>query len=116
MAIARRPFLSFSGVNGLSGRSLDAIGAGRSPRRSDRSGEEPRSKIRETDDFQQRRRDPAGTFVCGASTNGLIGTHLIAACHDYGIPEVRSAQLLAVMGIFDIIGTTAVGLAHRSLS
>ena len=48
-------------------------------------------------------------FVCGASTNGLIGTHLIAACHDYGIPEVRSAQLLAMMGIFDIIGTTASG-------
>jgi predicted MFS family arabinose efflux permease len=53
---------------------------------------------------------PAGTFfVCGASTNGLIGTHLIAACHDYGIPELRSAQLLAVMGIFDILGTTASG-------
>jgi predicted MFS family arabinose efflux permease len=52
----------------------------------------------------------AGTFfVCGASTNGLIGTHLIAACHDYGIPEVRAAGLLAVMGIFDIVGTTASG-------
>jgi sugar phosphate permease len=52
----------------------------------------------------------AGTFfVCGASTNGLIGTHLIAACHDYGIPQMRSAQLLAVMGIFDIFGTTASG-------
>ncbi|MEO8256540.1 MAG: MFS transporter [Acidobacteriota bacterium] len=52
----------------------------------------------------------AGTFfVCGASTNGLIGTHLIAACHDYGIPQTRSAQLLAVMGIFDILGTTASG-------
>jgi sugar phosphate permease len=52
----------------------------------------------------------AGTFfVCGASTNGLIGTHLIAACHDYGIPEIRSAQLLAMMGLFDIIGTTASG-------
>jgi sugar phosphate permease len=52
----------------------------------------------------------AGTFfVCGASTNGLIGTHLIAACHDYGIHEVRSAQLLAMMGIFDIVGTTASG-------
>jgi sugar phosphate permease len=52
----------------------------------------------------------AGTFfICGASTNGLIGTHLIAACHDVGIPEVRSAQLLAVMGIFDILGTTASG-------
>jgi len=52
----------------------------------------------------------AGTFfVCGASTNGLIGTHLIAACHDHGISEIRSAQLLAVMGIFDIVGTTASG-------
>jgi predicted MFS family arabinose efflux permease len=52
----------------------------------------------------------AGTFfICGASTNGLVGTHLIAACHDYGIPQVQSAQLLAVMGIFDILGTTASG-------
>jgi len=52
----------------------------------------------------------AGTFfVCGASTNGLIGTHLIAACHDYGIHEVRSAQLLAMMGVFDILGTTISG-------
>ena len=52
----------------------------------------------------------AGTFfICGASTNGLIGTHLIAACHDVGIPEVRSARLLALMGIFDIVGTTASG-------
>ena len=48
-------------------------------------------------------------FVCGASTNGLIGTHLIPACHDYGISEVRAAGLLAIMGIFDILGTTASG-------
>lgn len=48
-------------------------------------------------------------FICGASTNGLIGTHLIPACHDYGISEVRAAGLLAVMGIFDILGTTASG-------
>jgi sugar phosphate permease len=48
-------------------------------------------------------------FICGASTNGLIGTHLISACHDVGIPAVRSAQLLALMGIFDILGTTASG-------
>jgi sugar phosphate permease len=52
----------------------------------------------------------AGTFfICGASTNGLIGTHLIAACHDVGISAMRSAQLLALMGIFDIVGTTASG-------
>ncbi len=48
-------------------------------------------------------------FVCGASTNGLIGTHLIPACHDFGIPEVRAAGLLAMMGIFDIVGTTVSG-------
>jgi MFS family permease len=48
-------------------------------------------------------------FICGASTNGLIGTHLIPACHDYGISEVRAAGLLALMGVFDIVGTTASG-------
>ena len=51
----------------------------------------------------------ASFFVCGASTNGLIGTHLIAYCFDHGIPEVQSASLLAAMGIFDLIGTTASG-------
>jgi sugar phosphate permease len=59
----------------------------------------------------------AGTFfVCGASTNGLIGTHLIAACHDHGIAAVRAAGLLAVMGIFDIVGTTASGWLTDRLS
>ncbi|HVR61166.1 MAG TPA: MFS transporter [Polyangia bacterium] len=48
-------------------------------------------------------------FVCGASTNGLIGTHLVPACMDHGIPEVRAAGLLATMGIFDLVGTTASG-------
>lgn len=48
-------------------------------------------------------------FICGASTNGLIGTHLISACHDVGISAIRSTQLLALMGIFDIVGTTASG-------
>lgn len=48
-------------------------------------------------------------FVCGASTNGLIGTHLVAAAFDCGIPEVRTAGLLAAMGIFDLIGTTVSG-------
>jgi len=52
----------------------------------------------------------AGTFfVCGASTNGLVGTHLIPACVDHGIPEVRAAGLLATMGLFDLVGTTMSG-------
>ena len=53
-------------------------------------------------------------FCCGASTNGLIGTHLIPACLDNGIPEVASAGLLAGMGIFNVVGTTASGwLSYR---
>jgi MFS family permease len=51
----------------------------------------------------------ASFFVCGASTNGLIGTHLISYCFDHGIPEVEGAGLLAAMGVFDLIGTTASG-------
>jgi sugar phosphate permease len=52
----------------------------------------------------------AGTFfICGASTNGLVGTHLIPACIDRGIPEVRAASLLAVIGVFDLMGTIASG-------
>ena len=48
-------------------------------------------------------------FVCGASTNGLIGTHLIPACMDYGYSEVTGATLLATIGIFNFFGTTASG-------
>jgi MFS family permease len=48
-------------------------------------------------------------FICGASTNGLIGTHLVPAAHDHGIPEVRAASLLALMGVFDLVGTTGAG-------
>jgi len=52
----------------------------------------------------------AGTFfICGASTNGLIGTHFIPACGDHGIPELHAAGLLAAMGVFDLVGTTASG-------
>ncbi|HEY3193770.1 MAG TPA: MFS transporter, partial [Candidatus Dormibacteraeota bacterium] len=48
-------------------------------------------------------------FICGASTNGLIGTHLIPASMDHGMAEVAAASLLAVIGVFDIVGTLASG-------
>lgn len=52
----------------------------------------------------------AGTFfVCGATTNGLISTHLIPAAHDHGIAQVTAAGLLALIGVFDVVGTTASG-------
>src|SRR4051794_10978181 len=48
-------------------------------------------------------------WICGWSTNGLIGTHFIPAAHDHGMPETTSASLLALIGIFDIVGTVASG-------
>ncbi|TQJ51665.1 MFS transporter [Phycicoccus sp. SLBN-51] len=51
-----------------------------------------------------------GTFwVCGWSTNGLIGTHFIPAAHDHGMPQTTAAGLLALIGVFDIAGTVASG-------
>jgi len=51
----------------------------------------------------------ASFFVCGFSTSGLIGTHFISLCIDYGYKEVTAASILAFMGIFNIIGTTLSG-------
>ena len=51
----------------------------------------------------------AGFFVCGRTTNGLVGTHMIALCSERGLTQLEASGLLAVMGIFDLIGTTASG-------
>jgi len=52
----------------------------------------------------------AGTFfVCGWTTNGLIGAHFIPAAHDHGMPINTAASLLALVGFFDLIGTIASG-------
>ncbi len=48
-------------------------------------------------------------WVCGWSTNGLIGTHFIPAAHDHGMPAETAAGLLALIGVFDIAGTVASG-------
>jgi len=48
-------------------------------------------------------------FVCGLSTNGLVGTHFIAAAHDHGMSQVTAGSLLALVGIFDVVGTMASG-------
>lgn len=47
--------------------------------------------------------------ICGFSTNGLINTHLIAYCGDYGISAMNGASILAVIGIFSLVGSTASG-------
>ena len=51
----------------------------------------------------------AGFAICGATTNGLVGTHFIPSAHDHGMPETTAAGLLALVGLFDIAGTIASG-------
>jgi MFS family permease len=48
-------------------------------------------------------------FVCGLSTSGLMGTHLIPAAHDHGMQTTVAASMLALIGIFDVIGTLLSG-------
>ncbi len=48
-------------------------------------------------------------FVCGLSTSGLVGTHFIPAAHDHGMMEVAAASLLALVGVFDLVGTVLSG-------
>ena len=52
----------------------------------------------------------AGGFaICGATTNGLVGTHFIPAAHDHGMTQTTAASLLALVGLFDIAGNIASG-------
>jgi MFS family permease len=48
-------------------------------------------------------------FICGFSTNGLIGTHFISFCFGFGIPLITAASLLSFMGVFNLVGTTFSG-------
>jgi MFS family permease len=51
----------------------------------------------------------AGFAICGASTNGLVGTHFVSAAHDHGMPHTTAASLLALVGLFDVAGTIFSG-------
>ncbi|TDU04681.1 sugar phosphate permease [Streptomyces sp. 846.5] len=52
----------------------------------------------------------AGSFaICGATTNGLVGTHFIPAAGDHGMVETTAASLLALVGVFDVVGTVFSG-------
>ncbi|MDR6955337.1 MFS family permease [Ancylobacter sp. 3268] len=48
-------------------------------------------------------------FICGASTNGLVQTHFVSLCGDYGMAAVTAAGMLALIGVFDFIGTVGSG-------
>src|SRR3546814_8838324 len=51
-----------------------------------------------------------GAFIiCGATTSGLVQTHLIAICGDFGITSVMAAGMLAAIGAFNLVGTIGSG-------
>lgn len=52
----------------------------------------------------------AGTFyVCGATSNGLVGQHFIPHAVDHGFTEVVAAGALALIGAFNFVGTLVSG-------
>jgi MFS family permease len=52
----------------------------------------------------------AGTFfICGATSNGLVGQHFIPHAVDHGFTAVAASGALAVMGVFNFVGTIASG-------
>ncbi|WP_344018326.1 MFS transporter [Pseudonocardia kongjuensis] len=51
----------------------------------------------------------AGFFICGATTAGLVQAHFVPAAHDHGMPATTAASLLAVVGVFDLVGTVFSG-------
>jgi sugar phosphate permease len=48
-------------------------------------------------------------FICGASSNGIVGVHFLPHSIDHGIPEVTAASALALMGAMNFVGTIASG-------
>jgi MFS family permease len=48
-------------------------------------------------------------FVCGYTSGGLVGTHLIPHAVEHGFTEMAAAQALGVMGATSILGTIASG-------
>ncbi|MGX5181492.1 MFS transporter [Streptomyces avermitilis] len=47
--------------------------------------------------------------ICGASTNGIMWTHFAPAAHDHGMPVTTASTLLAVIGVFNVVGTIGSG-------
>lgn len=79
------------------------------PPRATRAATSPIAALREASRSQVFWVLFATFFICGTSTNGLIQTHFIALCGDYGLVAVTAASVLALMGIFDFIGTVGSG-------
>ncbi len=48
-------------------------------------------------------------FICGATSNGLVGTHFVPHAVDHGIAHATAAGTLALMGLMNFVGTLGSG-------
>src|SRR5688500_1906814 len=86
-----------------------AVGEGETLTAAEKADDARRTPLREA----LRRREfwlLAGSFfICGYTSNGLIGTHLIPHAVEHGFTEVTAAGAVALMGTMNIVGTLASG-------
>jgi MFS family permease len=99
-------------------KGLEPYGATRADRMSDESASSAGARVSITD----ATRVPAfwllvaSYFVCGYTSAGLVGTHLIPHAVEHGFTEMAAAKALGVMGATSILGTIASGSQCGSCS
>lgn len=113
VALAVVPLVYFFVRNHPSDLGVDAFGAepGTTPSRVRHTGAVSRALagLRDASRTRSFWALAAAFFICGATTNGLVGVHFIPSAHDHGMSVTVAAGLLAVVGVFDIVGTIASG-------
>lgn len=113
IAIAVIPLVYFFIRNHPSEFNVDAYGAepGTTPPRVRHTGAVARALggLRDASTTRSFWALAIAFFICGATTNGLVGVHFIPSAHDHGMSLTVAAGLLAVVGVFDIVGTVASG-------
>jgi predicted MFS family arabinose efflux permease len=112
-ALAVIPLVFFFIRNHPSDLGVDAYGAepGTTPHRTRRTGA-VRLALTTLRDAARTRTFwalAAAFAICGATTNGLVGVHFVPSAHDHGMSITVAAGLLAVVGVFDVVGTIASG-------
>jgi sugar phosphate permease len=48
-------------------------------------------------------------FICGASSNGIVGVHFVPHAVDHGLSQTTAANTLALMGFMNFLGTLGSG-------
>ncbi len=113
IALAVVPLVFFFVRNHPSELGVDAYGAevGATPPRVRHTGAVRRalSGLRDASRTRSFWALAIAFFICGATTNGLVGVHFIPSAHDHGMSVTVAAGLLAVVGVFDIVGTIVSG-------